>query len=75
MSEENLETFQALREIPEDRGEYDSDDDNGTYVNIHDVLDGSSRIEISHAGGEFISTLQEGIEEDVPIPPKYVSLI
>lgn len=33
-------------------------------MNMGDILDGSARIEISHAGGEFVS-LEEGIEEGI----------
>lgn len=64
MTQENLENFQSLRE---DRTEDIADDDgqSPSFMNIDDVLDGTTRIEMSHAGGEFVATLQEGIEEDV----------
>ncbi|KAF8152715.1 hypothetical protein K438DRAFT_1778454 [Mycena galopus ATCC 62051] len=68
MSEEHLEAFRALREVPEDRTGDMDDDENfgpGTELGIQDVLDGSVRMDYSHAGGEFIETLQDGIEEVV----------
>ncbi|KAF8157569.1 hypothetical protein K438DRAFT_1777209 [Mycena galopus ATCC 62051] len=68
MSEEHLEAFRALRKVPEDRTGDMDDDENfgpGTELGIQDVLDGSVRMDYSHAGGEFIETLQDGIEEVV----------
>ncbi|KAF8180065.1 hypothetical protein K438DRAFT_1977033 [Mycena galopus ATCC 62051] len=65
MTEENLENFQSLRE---DRTRDIAEDDKGTgpsFVDIKHILDGTTRIEMSHAGGEFVATLQEGIEEEV----------
>ncbi|KAJ7334625.1 hypothetical protein DFH08DRAFT_813699 [Mycena albidolilacea] len=58
---EGLERLQTLGE--------DDDFDPGhlpdapNMVNMGDILDGSARIEISHAGGEF-GSLEEDIEED-----------
>lgn len=44
-------------------------------VNINSILDGSERIEISHAGGEFDS-LREGIARDTGgSRPRYVFLL
>ncbi|KAF8181741.1 hypothetical protein K438DRAFT_2169043 [Mycena galopus ATCC 62051] len=61
MSEEHLEAFRALREVPEDRsGEIDDHEELG----IGDVLDGTVQMDFSHAGGEFIETLQDGIEAE-----------
>ncbi|KAF8143976.1 hypothetical protein K438DRAFT_1922403 [Mycena galopus ATCC 62051] len=68
MSEDNLEAFRALREVPEDRtGDIDDDENLGSEreLGIRDVLDGTIRMDYSHAGGEFIETLQDGIEEAV----------
>ncbi|KAF8179539.1 hypothetical protein K438DRAFT_1768902 [Mycena galopus ATCC 62051] len=69
MSEDNLETFRNLRELPEVRtGETGEDDDEmggATFMDIRDVLDGTEQISISHAGGEFVATLQDGIEEEI----------
>jgi hypothetical protein len=68
MSEEHLDNFRALQQLPEDRalnaGDYN--DDNGSEdIDIHNIMDGSTRIEISHAGGEFVATLQDGIEREM----------
>jgi hypothetical protein len=58
---EGLERLQTLAE--------DNDFDPGhlldapNMVNMGDILDGSARIEISHAGGE-LGSLEEDIEED-----------
>ncbi|KAF8133150.1 hypothetical protein K438DRAFT_1787703 [Mycena galopus ATCC 62051] len=67
MTEENLDIFRALRaDIPEDCGEDQVDDDyEPNVLEIQDVLDGSTQINISHAGGEFVETLQDGLEEEM----------
>ncbi|KAF8153713.1 hypothetical protein K438DRAFT_1987421 [Mycena galopus ATCC 62051] len=67
MTEDNLNAFRALRDdIPEDRSLDDIEENNESNVlHIQDVLDGHTRINISHAGGEFVETLQHGLEEEV----------
>ena len=71
MPEEQLETFRSLRDFssskspstaPESR---DDEEMGSSSVHVHEVLDGSTRLEMSHAGGEFLAALQEGIEEEV----------
>ncbi|KAF7374056.1 hypothetical protein MSAN_00286500 [Mycena sanguinolenta] len=71
MPEEQLENFRALRDFsgshsespaPESREDEDMDP---SLIHMRDVLDGSTRLEMSHAGGEFIAALQEGIEEEM----------
>jgi hypothetical protein len=69
MSEEHLDNFRALRQLPEDHigKEADNDDDNNAPedINMHNILDRSTCIDISHAGGEFVATLQDGIEKEM----------
>ena len=70
MPEEQLENFRALGDFSEshavDATDANDDDTDGVgFLNIQDVLDGTTRIDVSHAGGEFIATLQDGIEAEV----------
>lgn len=68
MTEEHLNNFRALRQLPEDRdvdAGADGDDYGPGDINIHNIMDGSTRIDISHAGGEFVATLQDGIEREM----------
>ncbi|KAJ6459300.1 hypothetical protein C8R45DRAFT_1109624 [Mycena sanguinolenta] len=70
MPEEQLENFRALGDFSASRAVDattvdDDDTDRAGFLNIHDVLDGTTRIDVSHAGGEFIATLQDGIEAEV----------
>ncbi|KAJ7852886.1 hypothetical protein B0H14DRAFT_3656102 [Mycena olivaceomarginata] len=68
MTEEHLDNFRALRQLPEDRdvdAGADGDDYGPGDINIHNIMDGSTRIDISHAGGEFVATLQDGIEREM----------
>ncbi|KAJ6450265.1 hypothetical protein C8R45DRAFT_1057216 [Mycena sanguinolenta] len=70
MPEEHLENFRALGDFAASRAvdvtDADDDDTDGAgFLNIHDVLDGTTRMDVSHAGGEFIATLQDGIEAEV----------
>ncbi|KAJ6487579.1 hypothetical protein C8R45DRAFT_827790 [Mycena sanguinolenta] len=78
MPEEQLEHFRELRDLS---GSHDSQavdagngdemaDEGPSFHNIHDVLDGTTRIDVSHAGGEFMATLQEAIEADVSQPKR-----
>ncbi|KAJ6503627.1 hypothetical protein C8R45DRAFT_1051105 [Mycena sanguinolenta] len=77
MPEEQLNHFRELRDLSGshdsqaiDAGDDDEMADEGpSFHNIHDVLDGTTRIDVSHAGGEFIATLQEAIEADVSQSP------
>jgi hypothetical protein len=58
---ENLEHLQSLAEDDDfNPGELP---DFPNVVNMADVLGGSERIELSHAGGE-LGSLEDGIEED-----------
>ncbi|KAF7342696.1 hypothetical protein MSAN_02027500 [Mycena sanguinolenta] len=68
MPQEQLDNFRALQDYsgtatpePED----DNMDDSPAVTNIHDILDGHTRAEISHAGGEIIAALQAEIEKEV----------
>ncbi|KAJ7831331.1 hypothetical protein B0H14DRAFT_2592772 [Mycena olivaceomarginata] len=67
MSEEHPDNPHALRQLPEDH--VDAGDDGGDHgpgdINIHNIMDGSTCIDISHAGGEFVATLQDGIEREM----------
>ncbi|KAJ7143092.1 hypothetical protein C8R43DRAFT_954234 [Mycena crocata] len=64
MTPENREGFAQLQEMAAD-DDFDADDLPAApnVVNLGDILDGSARIDISHAGGEF-DTLEREIEED-----------
>lgn len=37
------------------------------WVDIDAVMEGSERIELSHAGGELQDSLAEGIEEEISV--------
>ncbi|KAF7366585.1 hypothetical protein MSAN_00916000 [Mycena sanguinolenta] len=68
MPEEQLENFRALRDFSGSQAVDMEDDDSDmgpSFHNINDVLDGTTQMDISHAGGEFIATLQDGIEAEV----------
>lgn len=64
MDDGHLEGLERLQTLAED-DDFDPGHlpDAPNMVNVGDILDGSARIEISHAGGEF-GSLEEGIEED-----------
>jgi hypothetical protein len=49
------------------------DVDPSTSVNIDAVLEGSERIELSHAGGELRQSIEEEMEEEIII--EYVLLL
>ncbi|KAJ6447724.1 hypothetical protein C8R45DRAFT_948397 [Mycena sanguinolenta] len=40
---------------------------------MHDILDGSTQVQMSHAGGEFLAALQDRIEEEVSSKSKELS--
>jgi hypothetical protein len=63
MNEHERHAFDKLRDIPEDH------DDEEIY--IADVLDGSTPLDISHAGGEFVELLEEDLRKE----QVYVSFI
>ncbi|KAJ6474311.1 hypothetical protein C8R45DRAFT_935708 [Mycena sanguinolenta] len=68
MPEDQLENFRALRDFSDSQAVDMGDDDNDmghSFHNINDVLDGTIQMDVSHAGGEFIATLQDGIEKAV----------
>ncbi|KAJ7740402.1 hypothetical protein B0H14DRAFT_2638071 [Mycena olivaceomarginata] len=63
-----LKNSRAGYELPEDRdvdAGADGDDYGPGDINIHNIMDGSTHIDISHAGGEFVATLQDGIEREM----------
>ena len=60
MDEDERAAFDAARDIPED--------DNDGYItenemNIEDVLDGTTPIDLSHAGGEFQHIIEEELDK------------
>ena len=64
--------FEAARDIPED----DNHDDGyvtDNEININDVLDGTTRIDLSHAGGEFQDIIDEELHKKTSY--EYSSLI
>ncbi|KAK7018516.1 hypothetical protein R3P38DRAFT_3320220 [Favolaschia claudopus] len=65
MSEEHLENFRTLRVFPEERESGDEGNENSSFIEMRDVISGATQIEISHGGGEFIETFQQGLEEEV----------
>lgn len=60
MSSAEREALEKLQRVAEDD---DFDAGGSSTFNMADILDGSERIDISHAGGEF-SALQEDLEEE-----------
>ncbi|KAF7374152.1 hypothetical protein MSAN_00296900 [Mycena sanguinolenta] len=72
MPQEQLDNFRELRDFSGsqaiDTAGEDRDDEGPSFHNIQDVLDGTTRIDVSHAGGEFMAALREGIEADVSQP-------
>ena len=65
MDEDEHAIFDAARDIP------DNDDDGyvtENEININDVIDGTTQIDLSHAGGEF----QHIIEEEILKKTSYV---
>ncbi|KAF7358843.1 hypothetical protein MSAN_01224200 [Mycena sanguinolenta] len=70
MPQEQLESFRELRDYSQSRSvstepEDMQVDDGPSLLNIRDILDGSTRLDISHAGGEFIATLQDELEQEM----------
>jgi hypothetical protein len=55
--------LEALRDRPEDM---DSDPSDNLWINVDQVVDGSTRLNISHAGGEFREMLEEVIQKENP---------
>ncbi|KAJ7259116.1 hypothetical protein B0H12DRAFT_1070048 [Mycena haematopus] len=65
MDAEHREGLERLQSLAEDDNFCAGDmPEAPNMVNMEDILDGSARIELSHAGGEFVS-LEQGIEEDI----------
>ncbi|KAJ7238535.1 hypothetical protein B0H12DRAFT_1075290 [Mycena haematopus] len=65
MDAEHREGLERLQSLAEDDDFCAGDmPEAPNMVNMEDILDGSARIELSHAGGEFVS-LEQGIEEDI----------
>jgi hypothetical protein len=66
MNEVERAEYDAARDIPEDQGDgYETDHE----MDINDVLDGTTRLDFSHAGGEF----QHIMEEELHQQSSYVS--
>lgn len=63
MTADQLQSFEHLRGLADD-DDFDPDDINNTLnmVNMEGVLDGSERIDLSHAGGEF-GTWEDELED------------
>ena len=72
MPEDQLDNFRALRDLSGSRSQTPDTGapDTPNVITMHDVLDGSTTLEMSHGGGEFLAALQEEIEEEVS-PAKY----
>ena len=64
MNDEERIAYDAARDIPEGDG-YVTDDE---PMNINDVLDGTTQLNASHAGGEF----QQIMEEELRQQSRYV---
>lgn len=63
MDGEHRAAFDHLQDLADD-DDFDASHP-GNFVNMEGVLDGSERIEIRHAGGEFgPHSLEQDIEED-----------
>jgi hypothetical protein len=74
MSQDHFNQFSEMQDLPVD----DSDDDTAMPINNQDdlhnaqaFLDGSTRIDLSHKGGEFTQSLEEDIEEEMAPKSKY----
>ena len=66
MNEVERAEYDAARDIPEDEGDgYETDHE----IDINDVLDGTTGLDFSHAGGEF----QQIMEEELQQQGRYVS--
>lgn len=58
MDKEERQAFEDARDIPDSN----HNNSNDLLMNIDDILDGSTRMDFSHAGGEFQQIL-EGLPE------------
>lgn len=65
MDEDERAAFDAARDIPEN---HDDDFVTDDEIDINDVLDGRTQIDLSHAGGEF----QDIIDEELQKTSSYV---
>jgi hypothetical protein len=64
MDTEHREGFDRLQSLAADENFHAGDVPDGpNIVSMADILDGSARIDISHAGGEF-AALEQDIEDD-----------
>lgn len=64
MDAEHREGLDRLQSLAADEDFHAGDvPDAPNMVNMGDILDGSARIDLSHAGGEF-GSLEEDLEED-----------
>jgi hypothetical protein len=65
MTPEERRRIEAMREAPISAGNANMDGDSEWQdINIHDVLDGTIPLDISHAGGEF-AALSDAIRSDM----------
>jgi hypothetical protein len=60
MDEDERRAFDRLRDIPDNIPDNMGD----CPIDIDNVLDGSTRIDISHAGGEFQQMLEEDVRKE-----------
>ncbi|KAJ6493114.1 hypothetical protein C8R45DRAFT_1095627 [Mycena sanguinolenta] len=67
MPQDQLDDFQMLRDFSGSRSQTPETGASNTpnVISMHDVLDGSTTLEMSHGGGKFLAALQEEIEEAV----------
>jgi hypothetical protein len=63
MTPEERRRIEAMREAPISAGDANMDGE-WQDINIHDVLDGTIPLDISHAGGEF-AALSDAIRSDM----------
>ena len=63
MTPEERRRIEAMREAPISAGDANMDSE-WQDINIHDVLDGTIPLDISHAGGEF-AALSDAIRSDM----------
>ncbi|KAJ6492320.1 hypothetical protein C8R45DRAFT_928609 [Mycena sanguinolenta] len=68
MPEEQLENFRALADFRKAGPltlQTTTNDGGPGLIDIHNILDGTTQMDMSHAGSEFIEALQDGIEAEM----------
>jgi hypothetical protein len=71
MDEEERAIYYAARDIPEDENDgYVTDNE----MNINDVLDGTTRMDFSHAGGEFHHIIEEELHQKTSYVYSYLMI-